>query len=103
MILANHYYFRIKPIGYYLMEDPIEKYFLENQQCFDRFTFDKIFRFLLTNEFTQEEAKDTIICNCSLSALVFQERIYNDFYLTIKMNEKISEDLLKLKNEVFNS
>ena len=48
-----------------------------------------------------ESAKDMIILNCSLSALVFQERIFNKYYLKISEDEEISEDLIKLKNGIF--
>lgn len=84
------------------MENIIKIYLIENRICFDRFTFDKIFRFLLANEMSHEEAKDIIQYNCSLSAIIFQERIDNEFYKKIKMEESISEDLQILKNEIFN-
>ena len=80
----------------------VEKYLVENQQCYNRFKFDKIFRFLLSNDFSNEEAKDVILFNCTLSALVFQERIHNGYYKRIAVNEGISSDLLELKNEIFN-
>jgi hypothetical protein len=78
----------------------VEKFLIENQRCYDRFTFDKVFRFLLSNDFTDEEAKDIILFNCSLSTLVFQERINNYYYKTIKVNEEISGDLLDLKKKI---
>ncbi|RLG35410.1 hypothetical protein DRN80_02045, partial [Methanosarcinales archaeon] len=40
-----------------------------------------------------------ILCNCALSALVFQERIYNCYYLNIQVDEVISPDLLQLKGQ----
>jgi len=54
---------------------------------------------LLSIDFSHEEAKEFILCNCALSALVQQERIHNDTYLTIDNN--ISDDLLELKQEIF--
>lgn len=84
------------------MANYIEKYLDENQECFDRFTFDKIFRYLLANDMTNEEAKDTILYNCSLSAIIFQERIDNGFYKKIKAEDVISEDLQALKIEIYN-
>lgn len=83
------------------MEDIIERYISNNHECYDRYTFDKIFRFLLLNEFSNEEAKDYILFNCSLSAIIFQERIDNDFYKLIEVDEKLSSDLLKERNEFF--
>ncbi|KAF5413446.1 MAG: hypothetical protein C5S49_08500 [Candidatus Methanogaster sp.] len=43
-----------------------------------------------------------IIHNCALSTLVLQERIYNRSYLKIFVDERISDDLLELMNEIFN-
>ena len=83
------------------MDDEIIKYLNENYECFDRFTFDKIFKYLLSKDFSQEEAKDMILINCSLSSIIFQERIHNNFYKSIQENELISEDLRKFKNEIF--
>lgn len=68
----------------------------------DRFSFDKVFRNLLQDEFSHEDAKDYILDNYLLSALVFQERIENNFYLNISYKEKNSSDLVGLINEVFN-
>jgi len=81
------------------MDDEIEDFLKEHEICYDRFTFDKIFRFLLRNDFDHEDAKDVILYNCSLSALVLQERIYNRFYYKIRVENEISKDLLALVNE----
>ncbi len=56
---------------------------------YDRFTFDNLFRLLLKADFDYEDALMFMLANCSLSALVFQERIHNEEY------EKLSaEDVL---------
>lgn len=68
----------------------------------DRFSFDKVFRMLLQNGFSHENAKDFLMNNYSLSALVFQERIESKFYLKISCYENNSSDLVELRNEVFN-
>jgi len=81
----------------------IEKYFEENIECYDRFTFDKIFRDLLAEGYNHEEIKDLIIFNCRLSAIIFQERIDNGFYKKIRNDEKISEDLLQMTKEMLYS
>jgi len=83
------------------MENDIQKYLLENKICYDRFSFDNIFRFLLSNEYSHEEAKDIILLHCSLSSIIFQERIDNEFYKEIKVSDTISIDLQQLKNEMF--
>ena len=80
----------------------IEDYIKENFEVYDRFTFDSFFRNLLKDGYDHEEAKDIIIHNCALSTLVLQERIYNGYYSKISVNEMISDDLLELKNEIFN-
>lgn len=85
------------------MENNIDIYLLENQICYDRFTFDNIMRFLLSNDYTHEEAKDLILFNCCLSLIIFQERIDNNYYKQIKISDTISEDLLMLTNEILNS
>ncbi len=76
------------------------EYIKEYSEVYDRFTFDNLFRLLLSNDFEYEEALDFILCNCSLSALVFQERIYNKYYLNISTEEAISDDLIKLRNQI---
>lgn len=50
---------------------------------YDRFTFDDLFWQLLENDFDHEDALWFILSNCALSALVFQERIYNKRYKKI--------------------
>ncbi|MCK9452577.1 MAG: hypothetical protein M0Q90_12865 [Bacteroidales bacterium] len=80
----------------------ITEFLSKNYLCYDRFTFDKIFRKLLLNDYSHEEAKDIILNNCSLSSLVLQERVYNSYYEQINVEEEISADLLNLKNEIFN-
>lgn len=71
----------------------------ENIECYDRFTFDKVFRYLLSQDYNNEESKDMILWHCRLSALTFQERIYNGFYKNIRVGDKISTDLVELFNE----
>ena len=81
------------------MDDEIEQFLRAYEICYDRFTFDKIFRFLLLNDFDLEDAKDLILYNCSLSALVLQQRIDNRYYRKIKTQDEISKDLLALIKE----
>ena len=81
------------------MKDDIENILLENKKCFDRFTFDKIFKELLRQNYSHDEAKEIIFFNCSLSTLVFQERFENNFYKDISLFKE-SSDLIKLKNDM---
>jgi len=86
-----------------MMEDEYPpKYIKENYEVYDRFTFDYLFKRLLADGYDHEEAKDTILYNCALSTLVIQERLYNNFYLKISVNDSISTDLLELQREYFN-
>ena len=85
------------------MEDEYPpKYVKENYEVFDRFTFDYLFKKLLSDGYDHEEAKDIILYNCALSALVMQERIDNEYYLEISTNDTIAPDLLELQREFFN-
>jgi len=71
--------------------------FLEkNRECYDRFTFDLVMRFLLNNGFDNEDAKEIILTNCELSAITFQERIHNNYYKRILTEERFSDDLRHL-------
>jgi hypothetical protein len=65
----------------------------------DRFTFDKLFRKLLQEDYSHKDAKDFIMNNYSLNALVFQERIENNLFKKIIVDEE-SEDLRELKNMI---
>lgn len=67
-----------------------------NLEIYDRFSFDDLFRWLLKNGYENKEAKDYILMNCRLSALVIQERIYNKYYLKISRKEILSKDLKKI-------
>jgi hypothetical protein len=66
----------------------------------DRFCFDNLFRKLLQKNYSNKEAKNYILNNYSLSALVFQERIENNFYKKIAIDNE-SEDLITLKNKIY--
>jgi hypothetical protein len=44
-----------------LME--IEDFIEQNKVCYDRFTFDRVFKFLLLQDCSNEEAKDIILIN----------------------------------------
>ncbi len=77
-------------------------YIKENYEVFDRFTFDYLFKKLLADGYDNEEAKDIILYNCALSALVMQERLYNEYYLEISEEDIIAPDLLDMYKEAFN-
>ena len=83
-------------------DDYPPKYVKEYYEVFDRFTFDYLFKRLLTDGYDHEEAKDTILYNCALSTLVMQERIYNEYYLQMSVNDGWAPDLLAMYREEFN-
>jgi hypothetical protein len=78
------------------------KYIKENYEVFDRFTFDYLFKRLLADGYDNEDAKDIILYNCALSTLVTQERIDNEYYLEISVNDVIAPDILDIYREEFN-
>ena len=77
------------------------KYVKENYEVFDRFAFDYLFKRLLADGYDHEEAKDTIQYNCALSTLVMQERIYNEYYVQMSVNDGCAPDLLVIYREEF--
>lgn len=84
------------------MEDEFPPdYIKENYKVYNRFTFDYLFRRLLSDGYDHEEANDIILYNCALSTLVMQERIHNKYYLEISREDTISRDLLELKREIW--
>ena len=74
-------------------------YIREFPEVFDRFTFDYLFKRLLADGYDNEQAKDIILYNCSLSALVMQERLDNEYYLRMKATDVIAPDLLAILHE----
>jgi len=82
-------------------EDYPPDYIKENHEAFDRFTFDYLFKRLLADGYDNEQAKDVLLYNCSLSALVMQERLDNGYYLKMKADDDIAPDLLGLYCEAF--
>ena len=84
-----------------MLNKQLSKSFKKNNagmyEIFDRFSFDNLFRLLLKHDFDHEEALNFILCNCSLSALVFQERIYNKYYLKLSTQDTMSDDLVDLQ------
>jgi hypothetical protein len=60
---------------------------------YELYTFDNLFRLLLKNNFDYEESLDFVLFNCSLSALVFQERIHNEAYEKLSAEDALPLDL----------
>jgi len=83
-------------------DEYLPDYVKENYEVFDRFTFDYLFKRLLADGYDNEQAKDVILYNCSLSTLVMQERLYNKYYLKMSVNDQIAPDLAELREEIAN-
>ncbi len=60
---------------------------------YELYTFDNLFRLLLKNGLAHEEALWLILIRCSLSALVFQERIHNKRYKRLLAKDALPPDL----------
>lgn len=56
---------------------------------YELYTFDNFFRLLLKSGFDHESSLSFILCNCSLSALVFQERIHDGNYKQLSMEDAL--------------
>lgn len=67
---------------------------------YELYTFDNLFRLLLKNNFDHEEALDFILVNCSLSAVVFQERIHNKGYRKLSARDVLPPDLAARKAQL---
>jgi len=67
---------------------------------YDRFTFDNIFRLLLKADFDYEDALMFMLANCSMSALVFQERLHNKKYRKLSPDDVLSADLVACRAKV---
>lgn len=64
---------------------------------YELYTFDNLFRLLLQSNFDHEEALAFVLFNCSLSALVFQERIHNKKYRKLSAKDALPVDLAASK------
>ncbi len=67
---------------------------------YELFSFDNLFRLLLRNDFDNEEALNFILRGCSLSALVFQERIHNKRYKRLSAKDALPPDLAAHKSRL---
>ncbi len=71
----------------------------EMYEIHDRSSFDYLFRSLLNDGLEDEEALDFILSCCSLSAFVFQERLYNEYYHDLSAGDTVADDLIALRNQ----
>ncbi len=62
---------------------------------YETFSFDMLFLALLKADYDYEDALSFILAHCSLSALVFQERIHNDYYYNFSADSSLPKDLIE--------
>jgi hypothetical protein len=67
---------------------------------YELYTFDNLFRLLLKNGFDHEESLRFVLLHCSLSALVFQERIHNRRYRGLRAKDALPADLAACKAQL---
>jgi hypothetical protein len=67
---------------------------------YEFYSFDNLFRLLLKSGFGHEDALCFILSNCSLSALVFQERIHNKGYKKLSAKDALPTDLAACKAQL---
>ncbi|MFQ6035303.1 MAG: hypothetical protein ACE5NM_05580 [Sedimentisphaerales bacterium] len=60
--------------------------------AYEVYTFDNMFRLLLKSGMCSEEALSFVLANCSLSAVVFQERIHNKQYQKLSAQDALAPD-----------
>lgn len=71
-----------------------------NYIVYELFTFDNLFRLLLKNGFDHQQALDYLIATGSFSAVIFQERIFNEKYLDLKAEDALSPEEASRKAKV---
>jgi hypothetical protein len=59
---------------------------------YEPYTFDNMFRLLLKSGMCSEEALSFVLANCSLSAVVFQDRIHNERYSELSAKDALPPD-----------
>ena len=82
-------------------DEYLPHYIKDNYEVFDRFTFDDLFKRLLADGYDHEDTRNVIMYNCALSTLVTQERVDNDYYLEISVDDRMAPDLLDMYREAF--
>jgi len=77
------------------------KHFPKNSEglymIYELYSFDNFFRLLLKHGFNYENALYYIFAKCTLSAVVFQERIHNKAYLRLRGEDAPSPRLASIK------
>lgn len=79
------------------------KYFPKNSEgmhiVYEIYSFENLFRLLLKEGYDHEDALMFVLTSCSLSALVFQEGIYNKSYLKLSAEDALSPQEAAIKSQ----
>jgi hypothetical protein len=67
---------------------------------YELFSFDNFFSLLLENGFDHGESLRFVLLHCSLSALVFQERIHNKRYRELSAKDALPANLAACKAQL---
>lgn len=83
------------------------KHFPKNSESlymiYDLYSFDNFFRLLLKNGFEHENSLHFILYNCSLSGIIFQERIHNKKFLSLSAKDALFPEDAAIKSDlIFN-
>lgn len=77
------------------------KYFPKNSEglymLYELYSFDNFFRLLLRHRLNHKDSLYFILYNCSLSGVIFQERIHNNTYLKISTKDVLSPKEASIK------
>lgn len=79
------------------------RYFPKDSQgymIYELYSFDNFFRLLLKHDFDYEGAISFVMAACSLSAVVFQERIHNKGYLNLFAKDALLPKQAAVKSRV---
>lgn len=60
--------------------------------AYDIYTFDNLFRLLLKSGMGHEDALFFVLARCSLSAIVFQERVHNRKYRSLTAEDALNPE-----------
>jgi len=77
------------------------KEFPKNQEglyiVYELFTFDNLFKLIMSQGFTNKETLYFMLANCSFSSVVFQERIHNKKYNLLNTKNVLSPEEASVK------
>lgn len=67
---------------------------------YELYSFDNFFRLLLKGGYGYRDSLMFVLANCSLNALIFQERIYNKEHLKLYAKDALSPQKAAIKSQL---